>query len=194
MLKPYWFGISHFSEADRLILLVLIYTCIIPLISIGLLKFAGLIKSFKMEEKSERILPILVCLIFYLWMYINLRNETNLPIPFMALLLIAIISMSIAFIINIWVKLSLHFMVWSVILFFWIKIRFSFGEASEFYFKFFQDRYSSFHLNNLVVICILILGWVGTSRILLSAHNIRETYIGGIVGLVSVIIGFKIWS
>ena len=74
-LKPHWFGIHHVKEAGLLILLVLIYTIIIPIIGILLLRFIGLIKTIHLEDKMDRIAPLIICIVFYLWLYINLKQN-----------------------------------------------------------------------------------------------------------------------
>jgi len=193
-LKPHWFSIRHFSEAGMLLILVVIYTCIIPMIAIGMMKFVGLIKSFELLEKTERILPLIVCLIFYLWMYINMKQDTSLPPAFLALLLSCIIAISLAFVINNWIKISLHALVMGAILAFWIKIRFGESTATDHYFRFTEDTISTFHLNHWLSIWLFLSGLVMSSRLILSAHNRTEIYLGFITGIVAILLGFSHWN
>jgi len=190
-LKPHWFGVNHFSHSGLLIVLILIYTCIIPLIAVALLKFVGLIKSFEMTDKYDRIIPLIICLIFYLWMYINLKNDDNIPKIFIAFILGSIISIILAFVINNWIKLSLHSLAFGSMLCFWLTIRIYFCQDGVYYFRFSNMKISEFHLNYFIGLLVLLSGWVASSRILLGVHNLKEVYLGFIIGFISILLAIS---
>lgn len=191
-LKPHWFGVHHIKEQHLLIVLVFIYTCFIPIVGIAVLKFIGLIKSFEMHEKHERIAPMMICLIFYLWLWVNLKNQDTVPKVLIAFVLTSIISISISFVINNWIKISLHAVGISAFLMLWIKVRISHSSDGIFNFRFFEDSVSSFHIHHLIIISIVLAGWIGSSRLLLGVHNKHDVYIGYIVGIFSTLIAFSI--
>ena len=190
-LKPHWFGINHFSDSGLLIILVLIYTCVIPLVAVALLKFVGLIKSFEMTDKYDRIIPLIICLIFYLWMYVNLKKDDNIPKVFIAFILGSIISIVLAFVINNWMKLSLHMLAFGSMLCFWLSLRLYFCQDGVYYFRLSNLNTSEFHLNHFIGILIFLSGWVGSSRILLGVHNLEEVYFGFIIGFISILLALS---
>lgn len=193
-LKPYWFGMTHFSEGGVLLALVAVYTCLIPVLAIVLLKFAGMIKSLEMEERTERIIPLVICLIFYLWMYINTRQDASQPPAFMAFQLGSIIALSLAFVLNNWMKISLHSLVMGAILAFWIRIRLDSGAGTDLYFTFSKSGPGSLHLNHWISTWIFLTGWIASARLITGAHERHEVYGGLVVGIVAILLGFNFWD
>ena len=191
-LKPHWFGVHHIQEQHLMIVLVFIYTCFIPIIGIVVLKKIGFIQTFEIQEKRERIAPLMICLVFYLWLWVNLKNQDSIPSVLIAFVLSTIIALSMSFVINNWIKISLHAVGISAFLGLWLKIRFYHSQDGVFFFRFQPDHVSGFHLHHLIFNSILAAGWIGSSRLLLKAHEHREIYIGYLVGFLSVIIAFAI--
>ncbi|MBK8242735.1 MAG: hypothetical protein IPK88_04860 [Saprospiraceae bacterium] len=190
-LKPHWFGIHHVKEAGLLILLILIYTIIIPIIGILLLRFIGLIKTIQLEDKMDRIAPLIICIVFYLWLYINLKQNPDMPKAFLSLILGSIISLCLAFVINNWVKVSLHTIAMGGLICFWLIIRYYFCTDDIMYFRFKETEVSRFHIHQLLGISLILGGWIGTSRLFLKAHTSEEIYLGYVIGIISIIIAFK---
>ena len=50
-----------------------------PMIAILMMKALGLIKTLDMKEKQERIGPLIVSGLFYMWLYANIRNNDLIP-------------------------------------------------------------------------------------------------------------------
>ena len=174
-LKPHWFGIHHVKEAGLLILLVLIYTIIIPIIGILLLRFIGLIKTIHLEDKMDRIAPL----------------NPDMPKAFLSLILGSIISLCLAFVINNWLKVSLHTIAIGGLICFWLIIRYYFCTDDIMYFRFKETEVSRFHIHQLLGISLILGGWIGTSRLYLKAHTSEEVYLGYVIGIISIIIAFK---
>ena len=177
--------------------------CFIPIIGIVVLKKIGFIQTFEIQEKRERIAPLMICLVFYLWLWVNLKNQDSISSVLIAFVLSTIIALSMSFVINNWIKISLHAVGISAFLGLWLKIRFAnitivwfymfyHSQDGVFFFRFQPDHVSGFHLHHLIFISILAAGWIGSSRLLLKAHEHREIYIGYLVGFLSVIIAFAI--
>ncbi len=190
-LKPHLIGAYHWSEQGLLIILIFIYTFVVPAIGISLLKFTGLVKSFDMSDKYERYGPLLICAVFYLWLWVNLRAQENIPKLLLAFILCSILCIFLAFIFNLFVKVSLHTMSIASFVCFWIIIRFYHSEDQILYFRFFKSAVSGFHLDHLIGLSLLLAGWIGTSRLLLKAHDPSEVYLGYFVGLISTILAFS---
>ena len=79
LIKPHWFSVIYWQDAHLIMLYVFIYTIFIPAIGIFLLLKTGFIKSLEMTQKFERIAPLILCMIFYFWLFINLKNQNNIP-------------------------------------------------------------------------------------------------------------------
>lgn len=191
VVNPYVFGVNNIRAQTLLILLTFISTFLLPLISISMMKGLGMIASFKMEDPTDRIGPFIVTGIFYMWMYINFKNNAQIPPILTSLLLGATIGLFMAFFINIFVKISIHTvgmggMVAAVALL-----------MKAFDFETFSIHLSplgniEMSLNALLMITVLLAGIVGTSRLILQAHRPPEVYMGYAVGILSQMIAYNI--
>lgn len=190
-LKPHLFGVLVWSEQSVLLLLTFIYTVFIPSIAIGLMKWTGLLKSFSMDDRFDRFIPLIICAIFNLWLWINLKSQENIPKLMTAFVLSAIICIFIAFVINTKLKLSLHATSWASFCCLWWMVRFHLPEDSIFFFRFCREGVSAFHIHGLLMISVLLAAWIGSCRLYLKAHTRDEIFIGYIVGIISTILAFS---
>jgi hypothetical protein len=190
-LKPHLIGALHWSEQSLLIILIFIYTCVVPAIGIALLKFTGLMKNFKMDDKYDRYGPLIICAIFYLWLWVNLKAQDNIPKLLVACVLSSIICIFMAFVLNMKIKVSLHAMAISAFTSFWVLIRWFHSEDNIYYFRFMKSSVSGFHIHHLIGISIIIAGWIGTCRLYLKAHTTYELYLGYFIGIFSTILAFR---
>jgi hypothetical protein len=190
-LKPHLIGALHWSEQSLLIILIFIYTCLVPAIGIALLKFTGLVKNFNMEDKYDRYGPLIICAVFYLWLWVNLKAQDNIPKLLIAFILTSIICIFLAFVLNLKIKVSLHAMSIAAFASFWIMIRLFHSEDHIYYFRFLKSTVSTFHLHHLIGLSIILAGWIGTCRLYLKAHTAEELYLGYFVGVFSTILAFS---
>lgn len=191
MLKPHLFGAVHWSEQHLLLVLTIIYTCVLPLIGVALLKFIGFVKSFELKDRYERYGPLIVCSVFYLWMWMNLKSQQNVPNILLAFILGAILSLFIAFAFNVRYKISLHTLAAGCVICFWILLRFYHCDDHVFYFRFSKAGLSGLHINNFIMICFVLAGWIGTTRLLLKAHTPAEVYMGYVLGALAMILAYN---
>ena len=77
------------------------------MVGISTLRPLGLLRSFAMEEKQERVGPYIICGVFYLWMFKNFHAGV-VPALFNAFALGVTIALFFAFFINIFSKISAH--------------------------------------------------------------------------------------
>jgi membrane-associated phospholipid phosphatase len=96
------------QEFKKWIGTLLLYTVLLPLMSIFLFKISGLISNARMHEARDRILPLLATLVFYSLTYILFVYQHKIPVLLQALLLGSCSAIIIIFIINIFYKLSVH--------------------------------------------------------------------------------------
>jgi hypothetical protein len=177
-INPYAFGVHGFGDAKviPLILMLFFSTFLIPAVGVLLLKPLGFIDSYQLETQKERHGPYIISGIFYLWVLKNVMSKGLLPPLYTAFLLGATLGLFMAFFVNIFFKISAHaigmgglvmavlFVIWK-----WNAPAFEFGPFLV-------------SLNLVLVVVVLISGIVGTSRLVLQAHNSAEIYSGFLVG------------
>lgn len=182
LVNPYIFGVSSIKNHSVFILLVFLSTVIIPAFSVLLMKLLGFIETLEMKSKQERILPYIMTGMFYMWLFINLLNNSETPTAYTIFVLGATIGLFLAFLINIFSKISMHTvgmggLVGMVII---TMLQFSYGGFSI-------DLpllgFIEISMSNLLMIAILLTGIVGTSRMILRAHEPNELYGGFFIGL-----------
>ena len=110
VVNPFLFGANDFGEKRALLTLMMmvLYTAVIPMISVLLMVALNMVSSIMMEEKSERIGPLLLVMVLYFWVYYNLSNSNDVPTIFSTFLLGVVIALALAFVINVLDKISLH--------------------------------------------------------------------------------------
>lgn len=183
LINPYLFGVNSISDptSRELILRVFLSTFFIPAFSVAMLRFLGMINSIEMKTKEERIGPYIITGVFYLWMFRNFLDNSNIPTVFTSLMLGAVIGLFIAFFFNIFSKISAHAVGMG-------------GLTATVVIAMLLFRYDTFVINStilgayeismtsLLMLFIFLAGLVGTARLVLDAHNPRDLYSGYIVG------------
>jgi hypothetical protein len=172
---------------------VISLTILFPLVAIFMLKAMGIISSLEMPDKGERVIPLLATTIFYLWLYINIRNNFYVPVGFTTFTLGCLISLFLAFFINNFTKISLHAIGISGLLSAALLFRFSGGVDLLFF-----NQLSFFpfviHIDMLLCLLIVMAGLVGTSRLYRKAHTEIQLYGGYLIGFVSQYFAFAAWA
>lgn len=190
-INPFSFGLEAEKGVDLLVITVFFLTVFFPLISTFMMKFLGLIKSIKMEDRKERIGPLVVSGIFYLWLFVNIKGNPGIPTSFSFFVLGATISLFTALMFNSFTRVSLHAIGMGGLLMGLILIKYTFS-YSTFLFEFMDKNYIV-NTNLVLYIIILATGAVGTSRLLLNAHEPRQVYWGYLIGMIAQMIAFRIY-
>ncbi|HNM26245.1 MAG TPA: hypothetical protein PKL15_12480, partial [Saprospiraceae bacterium] len=109
-LDPFSFGARQMSDPQSVVLLMSVFVCtvVLPGFAVALMKPLGLIKSLEMEDKQDRIGPYIVSGVFYLWLVKNLLSDGQTPQLYVIFALGATIGLFLAFLINIFSKISAH--------------------------------------------------------------------------------------
>ena len=190
IINPYIFRIQ--DEKTRVIFFVYTFVSliVIPVVAIVILKQLNMIKSFRMEDKLERVGPLIVIGIAYLWLYINYKNTTSVPFIFTAFLLGSVISVFVSFFINNFTKLSLHTVGMGGLISAVIIMKYHFQNES-FQLNIFSN---SFMINVflLLLVVIIIGGLVGSVRLFLKSHTKDQIYLGYIVGFFAQLVAYNI--
>lgn len=161
----------QFIDNDPVIMLVtvVVNTIILPAAAIGIMKPLGFIRSFQMHERTDRIIPFVAGLFFYIWTVVVFVKQGNTPVLFTAPLAGMLTALILSFLINVlFIKISLHAVAMGVAVSYFITMV-PIAEKNVFPF---------------VVLTILVAGLVGSARLLLKAHDHDEVYLGYLIGMV----------
>lgn len=140
-----------------------------PLLGVALLKALGFIKSIQMEDRKDRLLSLIVIMIFYFWTNHVFKNMPGgSPFIIRALLLGSFWGIVAIFMVSIFFKISMHTtaaggMIGIMIILLFIN-----------------------PINMAVPLFagIFLAGLIGTSRLLLNAHTPLEIWAGYALGIV----------
>ncbi len=185
--------LASFTPEGRTVFFIYfaVNTVVIPMIAILLMKMLGLISSLQMETNKERIGPMIIVFILYVWMFINFKKEPDIPLVLVSLLLGTVISTAIAFMINVVNKISLHMtgmggLLAAVIIIFLNhqthQITVTMGSDSEIY----------IHSVPVIIIIVLLTGLVASARLFLNAHKPIEVLQGVVLGFAAQFLAFWI--
>jgi len=190
LVDPYSFGHSNLISNKGFILIVFVSTFFIPMVAVLMMKALDMIESIQLKDRQERIGPYIITGIFYLWLFINLRQNPNVPESFKFCLLGATIGLFLAFLINLFSKISMHTTGMGGLLAMSILTVFNFSK-STFWLPTFGG---AVELNSKMIIffVLVVAGLVGTSRLLLKAHEPQDVYGGYLIGMIAQFAAFAI--
>ena len=154
------------NQLNIIIIGTVIFTLLFPLLSILYLLFTKRIKSLQIEEKEERILPILFTIIWMLIGYYFLGNILEYAPIVNSIYLGMIATLGITLLITKYWKISLHM----------AAIGGCFG-------VFLNLQYIYGGVINYVIFILILSGLLGYSRVILKAHNMRQIYSGFLLGV-----------
>lgn len=166
-LHPSYF--SGFSERakQQVFLIIVLNAVFFPLITTLLLKGVGFIDSVFLRTRKDRIIPYIVCGIFFFWTYTVFRQQELYPPILSSFWLGVFLSSSAALIANIYFKISMHTLGMGGWLGLFIVI----------------SQSNSMLMTWPLSIAILLSGFVATSRLIISGHTEKEIYSGFLIGL-----------
>lgn len=192
-INPFLFGASEWWERKDLLVLMMPTSVVIPVLCILLMRPLGFINSLQMKERTERIVPYISTAILYTWLFINIYRQTVFPEAYSIFFLGILMALYVAFFINNFSKISAHTVGAGGLLGMLILTRFyfSYGDVAL---SLGGDRVIFLSVNTILMLAILIVGLIGTCRLILSAHDRHEIYGGYIVGFSMQLIAFQILS
>lgn len=160
------------------LLAVFMLTYISPIIYLLILKKLKLITSIKLESTNERKLPLIFLSInFLILLYtLSIFNQYTLLKLFYSGSFFAIIISYVLLFKNI--KASLHTIAISGLISYILIVS------------------ATYNINLLliIIICVILSGFIGTSRLVLNAHTRKEVYLGYLVGINSQILAYIFYS
>ena len=150
-------------------------TFVLPALNVLVFRQVGLIASWKMGTKQERILPFIFNSIVYMLIAILLIYRVHLSTNFAKLMLIIAVLAATGTLCTLFLKVSIHSLGWAGLVGIVLPLN------------------SAIHGTLLpTAVLIVISGLVMSARLKLNAHTPREVTIGGLAGFVIGIAGMRI--
>jgi hypothetical protein len=165
-LSPTSFAGVNSGAFGKMLLPIILNTLFFPLIATLLMKALGFIESIQMTNTKDRIMPLLATMIFYFWAY-SVFKSINASLLLRILLLGSFWGVIAVFMINIFVKISMHTAAAGSML--GILVVLMFISPVNMVLPFF--------------IALIIAGIIGSSRMILGAHTNAEIWLGYIIGI-----------
>ncbi len=166
-------GFQPMDKTRTVIMAFVMYT-FFPIITVLLLKALKFITTFQLATQKDRIIPLVACGVWYFWIWYVWRNLPDYPTAAVQLTLAIWISVSLALMANIIMKVSLHAISMGVMLTFILLLAFS----------------QPLNFGVYISIVLFVTGLVLTSRFIVSDHTAKEVYGGLLVGVVSMLIAY----
>jgi hypothetical protein len=138
-----------------------------------------LISSLELDDKKERTIPFVSIATFYIWTFFYYKPSYHLPFanPLIASMLLGgVVSVFMGFFINIFTKISLHSIAAGAFLGFYLSI----------------TKYTVYDTSLFLPIILIIAGMVGTARLLLRAHTLKQVLLGYFVGFFAQFLAFNV--
>ena len=164
-------------SSEIVIAVIIINTFMFPAIAILLMRKLGFIEDLEMPDHKQRIIPLVATIIFYVWAYLATR-KINFPYMMGVFMMGTLASLFIAFVINVFYKISLHMVGISGVLTAIMLLVFVSPSDMSYYF----------------IGIILLTGAVATARLYLGAHTLKEVYMGFLVGMIGQIFGLFLFQ
>jgi len=193
LINPYLFGYRDLSGGSNLILILFFTTFFIPAVAVVLMKLMGMVDDLQLSNRQQRIGPYIITGIFYLWMFRTLVSNPNIPDSFKVFLLGAVIALFLAFIINIFSKISMHTTGMGGLIGMILICLFYF-QYPHFWIQFPGMEMMQMDARYLLMGVLIIAGLVGSARLILKAHETSDVFGGYVVGLLGQFVAFIIMT
>lgn len=168
LVHPYVFaGIDDWGKMSNL-LQVFVNCTFLPIVSVLLLKGLKFIDTVYLKTQKERIIPYVICMIFYFWNWYAFKNNHG-PKEMVSLSMAVFNGCVFGFLANISLKVSMHAIAAGVMSTFMALLAFN----------------DNVNLTLYLSVSVLITGIVCTSRLVVSDHSAKEIYGGLAIGIFS---------
>lgn len=168
MHPAYFYGIAD-REKIWVILRIAVNMVFFPAVSVFLLRGVGFIDSIFLKTQKERIIPYIISNIFFFWMYLVFRNQSEIPSILYSFVFSVFLSSSAALLANIYFKISMHAIGVGGLLGLLLVV---------------LNTNTSSSITLPMSLALLIAGIVCTSRMIVSNHTQNDIYIGLIIGII----------
>lgn len=166
-LAPVSFAGIQPRQFNQWLLSIGITTLFFPLFSVVLMKGLGFVESIHLRTAKERIIPLVATMIFYFWAAHVYNTIPNVPLILRVLLTGSYIGIIVMFLINIFMKISMHTTAAGGMIGVLIVLM----------------MVSPVNMVIPLFAALAIAGIIGTARMLLGTHRIWEIWLGYIIGV-----------
>lgn len=169
------------DEGTRLrwLVMILLNTILFPALVTFLLWRLGFTSGMQLPTQRERIIPLVVSIIFYFWAWNVSRNLTDFPPMLVQWLLGIFLSSSAAMFVNIFMKISLHGIAMGGLIAFNLYA----VQADPMYWPLWMLQAS-----------LLAAGITGTARLLRRAHTPGQLYGGYLAGIICQVVAMWVYA
>jgi hypothetical protein len=129
-----------------------------------------------MPDPKQRIIPLVATIIFYVWGYLVTR-KLNFPYMVGVFMMGTLVSLFIAFFINVFSKISLHMV----------------GISGALTAVMLLVMISPVDIGYYFIGTIVLTGAIATARLYLGAHTMKEVYMGFLAGMVGQVFGLILY-
>lgn len=161
----FYFAVIPWNLKRFILLVVFLSTCLIPLISIGLLSVSSRF-DLKMEKGTDRVLPLIFSSISFYLGYLILGQIKSFPV-FQVFLVASILVQTALAIISLQWKISAHSAAIGGLVGSFLALAIRLQENPVL----------------ILIVLILISGLVCTSRLILQKHTSAQVYSGFLLGV-----------
>ena len=173
---PFHFlGYAAKQKAMVLVQALAMYT-FFPLVTVGLLRALGFIRSFQLHDRKDRIIPLVACGIWYFWIWYVWRNMAGQSLVTVQFALGVWLAASLGLLLNSYTKISLHALSVGVALCFMLLL----------------SLQESLHYGGWLSIAIFLTGLVCAARFVVSDHRAIDIYGGVFAGVLCMLIGWVV--
>jgi hypothetical protein len=171
---PYEFaGITEWQLKLR-VFSVFWLTAFFPAFAVFLLWRLKFSESIFLRTQKERVIPYVITMFFYWWMYYLSRNFTDQPLALKFFYFGIFIASSLGLIVNNFIKVSLHAMGVSGLLMAVLLVNLHYPISNVLW----------------VGVAILLSAIVVSARMIVSDHTKQELIIGFVIGLVTQVMAY----
>lgn len=161
-------------ERTKLLIMFVMYYAFFPLVVTLLLKALNFIESIQLKTQKDRIIPYVICQVFYFWGWYVFRNLPGAPMEAELLGLGIFLGAALGLILNAYMKISMHGIAVGVMSAFTIVAGITTGVSFGIY----------------IAIALFIAGLTMTARLIDSNHTPHEIYFGFFSGALMLLLAW----
>jgi hypothetical protein len=161
------------------IVLVFIVTFALPVILLFTMRLFGLVTSFQMKDRKERVVPFTMMTLMYIavtYLFYT-KSRISLSDNFMKIMIVIDLLALVATVLTYFFKVSVH----SIVIWGALGILIPLNKLSELNVLFYP-----------IIAVVLLAGVIMSARLQLNVHSSREVMWGGAIGLATGILGMFI--
>ncbi|MCP4439039.1 MAG: phosphatidic acid phosphatase [Aureispira sp.] len=180
-VNPFLFGCSSFTKVmdstnnQIMFIHLMLFTFAIPTLAVLIMRGLNLVQTFTLRDRMDRIGPYILTGIFYMVEFMNLNYSTIMPLEVKIFMLGATIALFLAFFVNLFSKISMHTVGMGGFL---AMVLISIVSTND-------------NNGHLLLWAIVACGLVGTSRLILSAHETSDIYGGYFIGFLAQFVALR---